>query len=343
MSFLWIHMLWLLLLVPVVIAAYIWIQRRRQKYALRYASLSLVKEALGKGPGRRRHVPPILFIIALTFMIFALSRPAATITMPSQQGTIILAIDVSGSMRAEDMEPNRIEAAKAAAKTFVEKQPKNVRIGVVSFSDNAAIVQAPTVDREAILGAITRLSTQRGTAIGRGIIKSLDAILEEFGENPNTVTGEYLAQEFMEQNSREPAEKTFEPGTFIPAMIVLLSDGQNTTGPLPLDIVNLASERGVRIYTVGVGNPEGTILNVMGRSIRVRLDEETLTRIAERTFGSYQKADNEADLREVYEKLSTKIVFKQEQTEITAGFTGLAAVLLLVSGALAMVWFNRLP
>src|SRR3990172_642630 len=161
MSFLWVDMLWALVLVPALVMAYILVQRRRRKYALRYASLSLVKEALGRGPGIRRHIPPVLFLISLTTMIFALARPVASVTLPSQQGTVILTLDVSGSMRANDLKPSRIDAAKAAARAFVEEQPRNVRIGVVSFSNGAALVQAPTTDREAVLAAIERLTLQR--------------------------------------------------------------------------------------------------------------------------------------------------------------------------------------
>src|SRR4030042_1773191 len=166
MSFLWINMLWLLMLVPGLIMAYLLKQRRRQKYALRYSSLSLIKEALGSGPGFRRHIPPILFLIGLTVMMVAMARPVATVTLPSQQGTVILTFDVSGSMRADDIKPNRLEAAKSAARTFVERQSPTVRIGVVSFSNNAAVVQAPTKDREAVVAAINRLTPQRHTAIG---------------------------------------------------------------------------------------------------------------------------------------------------------------------------------
>jgi Ca-activated chloride channel family protein len=337
MSFLWIDLLWVMLLVPVLIAAYILLQRRRQKYALRYASLSLVKEALGRGPGIRRHIPPILFLFGVVAMIMALARPVATVVLPSQEGTIILTIDVSGSMRAEDMKPSRLEAAKAAARTFVEKQPKHVRIGVVSFSESAAIVHPPTQDREAVLAAINRLTPQRGTAIGRGIVISLDAILEEPSKKPDPSTRDPLTL----------AEKTPPPpvprGTYAPAIIVLLSDGQSNSGPRPLDIIEQALNRGVRVYTIGVGSPEGIVMSFEGFSIRVRLDEDTLKQIANKTDAKYFKADNETDLRDIYENLSTQLVFKAEQTELTAWFTGFAAALLLVAGMLALLWFNRLP
>ena len=175
-------MLTLLLLIPVLILVYILLQRRRQKYALRYASLSLVKEAMGRGPGWRRHIPAAFFLIALTFMIIALARPEATTLVPSAEGVVILALDVSGSMTAEDLTPNRLEAAKVAARAFVDKQPETLQVSIVSFSDNAFVVQPPTDDKEALVAAINRLNWQRGTAIGRGLVASLEAISEKLGQ-----------------------------------------------------------------------------------------------------------------------------------------------------------------
>jgi len=342
MSFLWVDMLWLLLLVPVLILGYFLVQRRRQKYALRYASLSLVREALGRGPGIRRHIPPILFLIGMTAMLFALARPAASVTLPSQQGTVILTIDVSGSMRAEDVNPNRIEAAKAAAQAFVQKQPKNVRIGIVSFSGHAAVVQAPTTDREAVLAAINRLTPQRYTAIGSGILTSLEAIFEEPGAKPkpNPVPRDPLTSPAPKP---APNPNPVPPGSYASAIVVLLSDGQSNAGPPPAEAANEAADRGVRVYTIGLGSPEGTVLRIEGWAMRVRLDEETLKRIAEKTGAKYFRASSDTDLRAIYENLGTQLVFKKEQTEITAGFAGVAAVFLLIAGALSLLWFNRLP
>ena len=340
MSFLWPHLLWLLAIVPVLIAAYVLMQRRRQKYALRYASLSLVKEAIGRGPGIRRHIPPALFITGVAVALLALARPVATILLPSQQGTVILTLDVSGSMRADDLQPNRLEAAKAAARAFVDKQPKNVRIGVVSFSDSAAIVQAPTADREAVLTAIDGLSPQRGTAIGRGILTSLDAI---FPSSRSTQLSFGNGRGFG-QAPEPPATPTPVPaGTHAPAVVVLLSDGQSNTGPAPLDVIDQATNRGVRVYTVGVGTAQGAVLRIGGRSARVQLDEDTLKHIAGATDAQYFNATSEADLQNVYQNLSTRLVFKPQQTELTAAFTGLATALFLVTGALSLWWFNRLP
>jgi Ca-activated chloride channel homolog len=337
MSFLWPNMLWLLLLVPVLILVYILIQRRKKKYALRYSSLSLIREALGRGPGFRRHIPQLLFIIALAIMMIALARPAATITLPSQEGTVILTFDTSGSMRAEDIKPSRIEAAKVAAKKFVEKQPSNVHIGVLSFSESATIVQAPTKDREAVLAAINRLTPQRRTAIGSGILTSLNAIFEEISPIPTPTQNDSIGN-----YQPIPTLSAVEPGSYTSAVIVLLSDGQSNTGPPPLDIIQQASDRGVRVYTVGLGSPEGTVLRTGGFSIRVRLDEDTLKQIAQRTNGQYLKAESETDLSNIYENLSKKLVFKAEQTEITAWFTGFAAILIVFAGILSMLWFQRL-
>jgi Ca-activated chloride channel family protein len=335
MSFLWISMLWLLLLVPVLVLVYILLQRRRQKYAVRYASLSLVKDALGRGPGVRRHIPPILFLVGLAVAIVALARPATTVVLPSQQGTVILTLDISGSMRADDMQPNRLEAAKAAARAFVEKQPKNVRIGIVAFSTTSALVQAPTKDRDQVISAINRLATQRGTAVGNGILTSLRAIFED----SETDLSLSLFDSFGEA---QPLPDAVEPGSYGNAVVVLLSDGQSNRGPDPLDMADRAANLGVRIYTVGLGSPEGVILNFWGRSIRVRLDEEALKGIARRTDGSYFKADNETDLRTIYETLSTKFVSQREKTEITVFFTAAAALIMFAGVLLSLFWFRRI-
>jgi Ca-activated chloride channel family protein len=329
-------MLWLLLLVPVLVIAYILLQRRRQKYALRYASLSLVKEALGRGPGIRRHIPPILFLVGVAIMIVALARPAATVTLPSYQGTVILSIDISGSMRADDLKPSRIEAAKSAARAFVEKQPRNVRIGIVAFSSTSALVQAPTKNREEVLAAINRLATQRGTAVGSGILISLRSIFENSDLEPSSSLYDSLTPSV---SPRAPVP----PGSYRTAVVVLLSDGQSNRGPDPLDVAEQAADLGVRVYTVGVGSPEGVVMNFYGRSVRVRLDEDSLKSIARKTDGRYFKADNETELLSIYKILSTQLVPQTEKTELTAMFTGLAAVVVLIAVTLSMLWFKRLP
>jgi Ca-activated chloride channel homolog len=342
MSFLWASLLWLLLSVPLLVLFYLWAQRRRRRYAARYASLSLVKDALGKGPGFRRHVPAILFLAAISLVIFALARPEATVTLPSNRGTVILALDISGSMRAIDIKPSRFDAAKAAAKAFIAKQPRNVRIGLVAFSSTATLVQPPTTRREDLEASMDRLRTQRGTAVGSGILVSLDAIFEDDPgykpPAPNDPLAPGAAQ--ADPNAAPPAAA---PGSYTAAAIVLLSDGQSNTGPNPLDAADQASGRGVRVFTIGVGSSRGDTVLAEGRAFRVQLDEDSLKKIAQNTAGAYYRADNEADLLRIYEALGTRLVVGKQKTEVTALFAGFALVLMLVGGALSLLWFQRLP
>ena len=339
MSFLWPGNLLLVLAVPALIAAYIWAQRRRQRYALRYASLSLVREALGNGPGRKRHIPPALFLAALLFMAIAVARPETVVTVPVQEGTVILAIDVSGSMLAEDLKPNRMEAAKDAAKAFVDRQGADVKLGVVAFSGDAQVVQAPTNDKDLVVAAINRLRPQRATAIGRGMLASLDAIFEDTEETPPSV----IALRRLAGDPTGPTPAPVPKGADHTATIVLLSDGQNNQFPAPQQVIEDAVNRGIRIFTVGVGSADGTVVRIQGRSVRTRLDEATLKQIAEDTGGQYYNASNERDLRAVYENLSTQLVFRQQRTEITAILTAIGAVLSMTGAALSLFWFNRIP
>jgi Ca-activated chloride channel homolog len=340
MNFIWAPALSLLAVVVALAVLYVLAQRRRHRYALRYANLSLVREAIGKGPGWRRHVPPAFFVLALAFMSVAVARPQAVVAVPSQEGTVILAIDVSGSMLAEDMKPNRMEAAKAAARAFVDKQSAAVRIGVVSFSGDASIVQSPTTDKSLVVAAINRLRAQRATAIGRAILISLDAIFEGSEDD--------LPSSILQQPGGSPLPTatpfpSYLQGQHAAASIVLMSDGQNNQFPPPLDIVDQATQRGVRIFTIGVGSAGGTIVRLQGRSVRTALDEATLKRIAELTDGEYFNASTERDLRAVYENLTTQLVIRNEKTELTAYFTAAAAVLAVLAGMFSLLWFNRLP
>jgi Ca-activated chloride channel homolog len=355
MTFIWPNMLPLLLLVPALAIAYILAQRRRQKYALRYASLSLVKEAMGRGPGFRRHIPPILFLLAFAAMMVGLARPVTTVTLPARDATIVLTIDVSGSMQADDLKPSRMEAAKTASRAFVNNEPSGVHVGVVSFSDNAAVVQAPTDDKAAVLAAIDRLQPQRATAIGRGLLVSLAAILESEGASQDAIaaavsmdrsgsSNDPLGSPASSPNANTTASTPTAPQQqYSNAAIVLLSDGENNQSPAPLDIVDRVTAYGVHVYTVGVGSPDGTVLHIWGRSIRTRLDETTLKRIAETTGGTYYNASNENDLRSIYESLPTHLVMRTEKTEITALVTAAAAALSLLAGVFSLLWFNRLP
>jgi len=339
-------MLWLLLIVPALVAGYFYILRRKQKSALRYASLSMVKEALGAGQTLRRHIPPLLFLVALTTMILAIARPAAVVTLPTQHRTIILAMDVSGSMRATDVQPTRLAASQAAAKAFVADQPSNVRIGVVSFAGTAAVVQMPTQNRDDIVAAIDRFQLQRATAIGSGIIVSLATLFPDAGIDVSSLLYGRNARRglpFDQSNkSEKPTFKPVPPGSYSSAAIILLTDGQRTTGPDSLEAAKMAADRGVRIFTVGFGTKGGETIGFEGWSMRVRLDEETLKAIASVTRGEYFYAGTANDLKKVYESLNARFLLEKKDMEISALFAAAAAVTALVSGVLSLLWFNRI-
>jgi Ca-activated chloride channel family protein len=338
MTFLWSELLWLLLLLPVLVAMYLYVLGRKKKFALRYASLEIVKEAMGSGAGVRRHVPPALFLLAMAVMILAIARPAATVTLPSQHETVILAMDVSGSMRATDVEPNRLVAAQNAAKAFVADQPENVRIGVVAFAGTATLAQAPTRNREEIVAAIDRFQLQRATAIGSAILVSLATIFPNTGIDVATFNYDASKKEKAGTSTVAPVR----PGSYNSAVIILLTDGQRTTGPDSIQAARLAADRGVRIYTVGVGTTAGETIGFDGWSMHVRLDEETLKTIADVTRGEYFYAGNAIDLKKVYQTLNAKLVLESKKTEITALFAAAAALIVVLSALLSLLWFNRI-
>lgn len=345
MEFQWPGNLSLLVVVAALLVVYVIAQRQRKRYALRYASVTLLKEAVGRGPGIRRHVPPALFLLGFTVLVVALARPAALVKVPGMEGTVILAIDVSGSMLADDVKPNRLQAAKEAAKTFVQRQrlaKNNIRVGIVAFSDNAEMVMAPSLDRDAVMTAIDRLKTQRATAIGRAIMVSLDAVYEgtdkpkgDADDDPNTsVSG---------TKTPRPTPQPLTKGQFATTTIVLLTDGENNQSPPPLSVIDEAVKRGIRVYTVGIGTPEGSIVSNEGRSARSELDEETLKKIAEASEAKYFNAQTETDLAHIYENLATELVLRDERSEITVVFASAAAALLLLAGCFSLLWFARLP
>jgi Ca-activated chloride channel family protein len=342
MTFVWPEMLWLMLALPLLLAAYILVLRRKKKLALRYASLAIVRDAMGVGQRIKRHIPPALFFLALAAMLAAIARPQATITLPTQHETVILAMDISGSMRATDVEPNRLVAAQNAAKQFVTEQPENVRIGVVAFAGTATVAQAPTRNREDVIAAIDRFQLQRATAIGSAIIVSLATIFPDEGLDVGTLTYGPESSKKSEKTSGAAARKPVPPGSYASAVVILLTDGQRTTGPDTIQAAKMAAERGVRIYTVGVGTPEGKIIGFEGWSMRVRLDEETLKAVADLTRGEYFYAGNAVDLKKVYQALNAKLVLERKKTEITALFAALAALFAVISAALSLAWFHRI-
>jgi Ca-activated chloride channel family protein len=343
-KFLWPEALPLLLLVPVIAGLYVWLLRRRKRVAVRYANLPLVREALGRAAGWRRHVPPLLFLGALTALFVAMARPTAVITLPSQQDVVILAMDVSGSMRATDVEPNRLVASQNAAKAFIAEQPMTTRIGIVSFAGTAALVQPPTQNREDLIAAIDRFQLQRATAIGSGIIVSLAAIFPDAGIDISQFTNRdprAFPLDPAKKGDKAPP-KPVPPGSYQSAVIILLTDGQRTTGPDPIEAAKLAADRGVRVFTVGVGTPQGEVIGFEGWSMRVRLDEETLKQIANVTQGEYFYAGTAVDLKKIYENLNARLVFERKETEVSAMFAGIGAVLALVAAGLSVLWFHRI-
>ena len=347
MNFLWPQVLWLLLLAPVLVLLYVWLLRRRKKTALRYASLSIVREAMGVRQGFKRHLPPLLFLLALCALMLAAARPMAVVSLPSQQETIILAMDVSGSMRATDVQPNRLVAAQNAAKAFIADLPRHVRVGIVAFAGTAQVVQPATLSREDLVVAIDKFQLQRATAIGSAIVVSLAELFPDAGIDVGTMTygrerprGVPLDKELAAKG--EVKEFTpVAPGSYDSAAIILLTDGQRTTGVDTLEAAKMAADRGVRVYTVGIGTVDGETIGFEGWSMRVRLDEETLKAVATRTQAEYFYAGSAENLRKVYQTLGSRLTMEKKETEISALLAMVGALLALVSAGLSLAWFNR--
>ena len=347
MSFLWPEFLWLLALLPALVGLYVLAMRRKKRLAVRYASLSMVRDALGAGQRVRRHVPPFFMLIALALMIVAIARPTATVRLPTQHETVILAMDVSGSMRAVDVKPTRLAAAQEAARAFINDQPSNVKIGIVSFAGTAAVVQPPTDNRDDLFAAIDRFELQRATAIGSGLLVSLKAIFPDVEFDLRTANprvkkddGRGVAIDEARKPAKEPPQPV-PPGSYKSAVIILLTDGQTTTGPDPVEAAKMAAERGVRVYTVGVGTVQGEVIGWEGWSMRVRLDEDSLKQIANVTRGEYFYAGSAGDLKTIYKSMSSKMELTKQQTEITALFVAAAMVFVVIGAGLSLLWFNR--
>jgi len=341
MKFIWPSMLWLLLALPLLVYLYLWILKRRRRTTVRLASINVARLAAGSGPGWRRHVPPALLLLATAALIVAMARPTATISLPLSERTIILAMDVSGSMRAEDVKPNRLVASQVAAKAFVENLPREVRVGVVSFAGTAAVVQAPTASRDDVMAAIDRFQLQRGTATGSGIILSLATLFPDDGIEIQNITGQrnFPGKEIGKKEEKKRAPVA--PGSYNSAAIIMLTDGQRTTGPDPLDAAKMAAERGIRVYTVGIGTTSGEVIGFEGWSMRVRLDEETLKNVSVLTQGEYFYAGTAEDLKKVYESLSSRMVVERKDTEVSALFAALGALWVLTAAGLSVWWFGR--
>ncbi len=355
MRVLWPWFLWLLLLLPAMVAAYLWILRRKRHLAVRYSSLSLIRQAVPKRAAWRRHLPFAIFLSALASLSLALARPIAEVEVPLTRTTIILAIDVSRSMCATDVEPNRLTVAQKAALGFIEELSGGTRLGIVAFADLAQLVVPPTTDKEVLSQAIETLTTSTGTAIGSATLASINAIAQV---NPD-VSRVGVSPGFV-----PPGEERYQPD-----IIVLLTDGANTRGPRPLDAANQAADRRLRIFTVGFGTTQpgpmmctaeqlgGDVLGeagpgggfgggFAGGGGRFRrfllLDEPTLQGVADLTGGAYYRAENADQLLQVFLRLPGQITLQKQAVEVAAAFSAAGALLVLLAVALSLSW-NRFP
>jgi Ca-activated chloride channel family protein len=353
MTLIWPRLLFLLGLIPLLIAVYIWMLRRRRRYAVRYSSLALVREAVGRQTSWRRHIPFALFLLALSSLVVAVARPVMVVTVPTDQTTIILTIDVSGSMRSRDVYPTRMLAAENAAINFIQHQKPGTLIGLVAFSNFAEEIQQPTSDQEALQAAIESLTTGRRTAIGGGILKAIDAIAEVDKNVSPSVT-----------DTSTGVEPTPVPkGDYAPDIIVVLTDGVSNAGPLPTDAAKQAADRGIRVYTIGFGTANGNFdfgqgggfggnggLNnnnnlgggnggiFGGGGLRMGIDEATLKQVASMTGGKYYLATSASELENVFANLPTFLIIKHETSEISVLFAAAGGLLVLLAICLSLVW-----
>jgi Ca-activated chloride channel homolog len=320
-------LLWLAV-VPLLVLAYVGLVRRRSRRAERLASEGLVPStASGRGLRWRRHVPFALFASAIVLVCVGLARPTMSFALPQREGTVILAFDVSNSMRADDLEPTRIEAAKAAATAFAERQPSTIKIGIVAFGESAVTVLRPTNVKEEVVGAIKRLSPGGGTSLGQGLFTSL-----------GTIAGKPLQ---IDEAALESEGGEVDIGFFGSSAIVLLSDGENTSRPDPLQLAEVASSAGVPVHAIGIGTPEGTVVEIDGFSVATALDEEQLTEIAEVTDGTYHRAGDAATLDRIYESVDLELARVERRREVTALFAAAGGLVLAVGSLLSIAWFGR--
>jgi Ca-activated chloride channel homolog len=337
-SFIWPPILLLLSAIPLAVALYIVRESARQR---RVEAYGLLPVAAADGvPGQagrlRRRIPSAFILTGLTILVVAMARPQSVVSVPRIEGTVILSFDVSGSMAAKDLEPTRMDAAKAAARAFVERQPPSVRIGVVAFSDSGFSVQVPTNDETLVLAAINRLNAERGTSIGRGIMTSLTTIATA---DADPAAGYYTNR----SPDPTPVPTPVPKGTYASAAIILLSDGENNQQPDPIEAAGAAADAGVRIYTVGIGSAAGATIEVEGFKVHSQLDEPLLRQISDITHGTYYAADTSDELKSIYDSIDTRLVIRSEAMEVTALFAGAGVLVLLVGGIASLLWLGRLP
>jgi Ca-activated chloride channel family protein len=328
MSFAMAEALYLLLPVALLAACYFWQQSRRRRFPILHSHAALIQAAVPARSRWRRHLPPALFLLAAVAMVVGLARPEATLATPESTGIVMLAIDASGSMSTADVKPTRIDAARVAVRDFVRKQPKGVKVGVVAFASFGSVIVPPTRDRDQVIGAVSTLSLARGTNIGDGLQVALNAVIE--AERLDEVP--VLPADSAGQRAANPDNQ----------VIILLSDGASTTGPSPLQVADKVAAAGVRVYTVGLGmRRQGGSGSITGRFME--LDEPVLKGIAEKTGGEYFTAQNSGELSKVYGDLILQTRFSGEKDELTFVASGAAALLLLASGVLGLLWSSRIP
>lgn len=328
MTFTWPWVLPGLVLLPLLGHRYRVLVRRRDERRDRLAAMGLVAGPAGRGRAWRRHVAPVLGLLALGLLVVAGARPQATLAQARREGTVVLAFDVSGSMAATDLAPDRLAAAKAAARTFVDRQPPTVRVGVVAFGGSGVVTQQPTADRAGVRAAIDRLTPQGGTAVGAGLLTSLGAVV-----------GRPVRLDPDPAGSVE--ERTEDLGYHGSAAVVLLTDGENTADPDPLAVARLASTAGIKVYPVGLGSPAGAVVRIDGFQVATKLDEGLLKQIAAATDGTYFAAADEQELQQVYRTIEPAWTVRAERTEVTAVLAVAAAVLLLLGAGLSIAWSGR--
>jgi Ca-activated chloride channel family protein len=342
MQFLWPVNLWWLLLLPLLPLTYLWLLRRRRRLVLRLPSVGVARVAAG--PGWRRHVPPVLMLLALALLLLAMARPTARVTLPFARSTILLAMDISRSMRVADVKPTRMVAAQEAAKAFLAEVPAHIEVGLITFAGTAQVAQQATRDRPAVVAAIDAIQMQYGTAIGNAIVVCLAELFPDHGIDLGAMTfGPRRAARSLDDKAK-PAPKPFTPvapGSYEAATIILLSDGRRTTGVDTLEAARMAADRGVRIHVVGLGTPDGHASMGEGMAMYLQLDEPTLRQVAQMTGGDYHHAASAEALRSVYQTLGSTLQVGRRDTELTA-LLALAAALLLLGGAgLSVAWFGR--
>jgi Ca-activated chloride channel homolog len=344
MFFQWPQNLWLMVVVPLLPVAYVWLLRRRGKLAVRYSSLDVVRAA-AVVLNWRRHLPPALLLLACSALLLAAARPVASVPLPWARSTIILAMDVSLSMRVNDVKPTRLAAAQEAAKLFLRDLPRNIEVGLVTFAGSSQVAQAATLDRAPLVAAIDGFQMQRGTAIGNAIVLSVAELFPDHGINVGDMTfgSKPRGRSIDDQARPTPKQITpVAPGSYPSAAIILLTDGRRTTGIDTLEAAKLAADRGVRIHVVGLGSADGGAYGMEGMAIYLQLDEPTLREVARMTGGDYHHAGTAEKLRGVYETLGSQVQVVKRETDLAPLLALVAAILALAAGLLSMLWFGRI-